>query len=304
MIDRAVVDNLRIPWVRYSPAWPYLYWGLTILGAVYCAAAIAGQTGIGGCAGDIVACDAAAYYYADGYVPVEGVPQYGYSPAFLVLFAPFRLLSFDVFLLVWFGLHVAALLWLRAGWFLAIPGANEDVIRGNVTVFICVALVLALGGRAWAWAFPLLTKVLPGVGMVWHLVRREWRSLAIATGATFAVLLVGVAVDPQAWVEWVELLQGHGTGTAGNLLPRLVLAAGIVAFAGLTSRAWLVPIGMIAGWSFIGPPVLMMLAALPRLYRDARDPRLIVSRIKWTTSQPQASQRVVPIDRDDGGVVV
>jgi hypothetical protein len=140
--------------------------------------------------------------------------------------------------------------------------------------------------------------------MVWHGVRREWRSLAIATGATLAIVLVGVMVDPQAWVEWVELLRGHGTGTAGNLLPRLVLAAGIVAFAGLTSRAWLVPIGMIAGWSFIGPPVLMMLAALPRLYRDARDPRLIVSRIKWTTSQPQASQRVVPIDRDDGGVVV
>ena len=44
-----------------------------------------------------------------------------------------------------------------------------------------VAIVL---GFRWpfTWAFVLLTKVTPGVGLLWFAVRREWRSLAIALG--------------------------------------------------------------------------------------------------------------------------
>jgi hypothetical protein len=264
MVDRAVVDTVRIPWVRYSPAWPYLYWGLTFLGAVYCAAAISGLVGIGGCAGEIVACDAAAYYYAEGYTPVEGTPQFGYSPAFSALFAPFRLLGFDAFLVVWFGLHVGVLLWLRAGWLLAVPGVNEDVIRGNVTVFIALAVVVGMRHGS-AWAFPLLTKVLPGVGIVWHLARREWSLFAEGVVLTAFIVAIGLVFNPQLWIEWGELLQAHSSGSTGTLLLRLVLAGGIIAFAGLTSRAWLVPVGMLMTWSFITPPVFMVLAAIPRL---------------------------------------
>ena len=42
--------------------------------------------------------------------------------------------------------------------------------------------------RAWvpverpAWAFVLLTKVTPGMGLLWFVVRREWRALLIAYG--------------------------------------------------------------------------------------------------------------------------
>jgi hypothetical protein len=257
MAVRALPAPLSIPW-------PLVGHTLTVVGVIYVVLAITGLGGIGGCnGGDIVACDAAAYYYADGYKPTF-TPQYGYSPAFLWAFAPFRLLPFDAFVWVWAGLHVAALLWLRAGWFLAIPGVNEDVIRGNVTVFVAVAVVLGMRYGA-AWAFPLLTKVLPGVGIVWHLVRREWRQLGWAFGVTGAIVLVGVILQPALWVEWIELLAGEGTGTAGSLVPRLILAAGIVAYAGLTSRAWLVPVGMLVGWSYLWLPAFMVLAASPRL---------------------------------------
>jgi hypothetical protein len=240
-------------------------WTLFAVGAAYCLASIAGLTGIGGCAGQIVACDAAAYYYADGHAPVAITPQFGYSPVYLWAFAPFRLLSFDAFLVVWFALHVAALLWMRAGWMLAVPGLNEDVIRGNVTVFVAAALVLGLRHGS-AWAFPLLTKVLPGVGMVWHLVRREWRQLMWAGGATLGIVALGLLIDAGAWREWVELLAGRGSGNTG-LMVRVALAVGIVALAGMSSRAWLVPLGMIVGWSAISPPVLLLLSAIPRLSR-------------------------------------
>jgi hypothetical protein len=263
----AVVDRLWIS--RRTLTVPSaLYWTLTVVGLLYCTLAIAGRAGFGGCeGGTIIACDAAAYYYADGYRPTF-TPQYGYSPAYLWAFAPFRLLPFDAFVWVWAGLHVLALLWLRAGFMLAIPGINEDVIRGNVTVFIALAVVLAIrSGKPAAWAFPLLTKVLPGVGIVWHLARREWRAVGIALGSTLAVVAVGALVDPHAWIGWVELLAGRGTGTAGTLVPRIILGAGVVAYAGFTSRAWLVPVGMLIGWSGLWPPAFMVLAAVPKLAR-------------------------------------
>jgi hypothetical protein len=233
-----------------------------LFGLVYCAASIAGLTGIGGCAGDIVACDAAAYYYADGYQDVPSTPQYGYSPAFLTLIAPLRLLPWEAFVWVWFGLHVAALAWLRAGWLLAIPGINEDVIRGNVTVFVALSVVIAMRYGS-AWAFPLLTKVLPGVGVVWHAARQEWRQLAWAAGVTGGIVGIGLLVNASAWEEWVQLLTGAEPGV--GLYVRVAVAIAVIAYAGRTSRAWLIPVGMIVAWSFITPPVLMMLAAVPRL---------------------------------------
>jgi len=48
-----------------------------------------------------------------------------------------------------------------------------------------------------------LTKVTPGVGLVWFAVRREWRSLAIAATATAVVVAVSAAVAPGAWAGWI-----------------------------------------------------------------------------------------------------
>ncbi len=46
-----------------------------------------------------------------------------------------------------------------------------------------MAAAIALGFRYPAtWAFVLLAKVTPGIGLLWFLVRREWRNLAIALG--------------------------------------------------------------------------------------------------------------------------
>jgi hypothetical protein len=282
MIERAVVGNLRIPWVRYAPLWPYLRWALFGVGFLYCALAIAGLAGIGGCkGGEVVACDASAYYYAPSELygtRAEGVPYYAYSPAFAALIAPLRLLSFDAFVWVWFGLHIAALLYLRAGWFLAIPGINEDVIRGNVTVFIALAAVVGMRYGS-AWAFPLLTKVLPGVGIVWHLARREWGHLAWASGATVGIVAAGVIVHPDLWSDWFAMLAGASDHPQRfPLVLRLPIAVAIVAYAGLTSRSWLVPVGMLMAWSFISPPVLMVLAAIPLLRQRGRDVVLLEGR--------------------------
>ena len=60
---------------------------------------------------------------------------------------------------------------------------------------ILVAAVCVLGFRWPAlWAFPILTKLSPGIGLLWFLARREWRQLGIAVGVTTAVV---VALDPR-----------------------------------------------------------------------------------------------------------
>jgi hypothetical protein len=64
---------------------------------------------------------------------------------------------------------------------------------------------IALGFRYPAtWAFVLRAKDTPGVGLLWFLVRREWRSLGIALGVTAALVAVSLVFDLRLWQEWVE----------------------------------------------------------------------------------------------------
>ena len=264
---------MRSPLFRRG--WGPLYWTLTAVGAMYCAFVLLGLVPYGGCGTDLTMCDGAAYYYAppDPYrwdLRPEGVAPYRYAPAFLVPMAPFRLLPWEAFAVVWFGLHVTAFVWLRAGWMLAVPGLQDDVIRGNVTVFVAVAVVLAVTRSAAWWMPVLLTKVTPGVGALWHLARREWREFVIALGITILVIAAGIIVSPSSWADWFRsLAAGPETYEVGHLLGplalRLVLAAAVIGFAGWTHRAWLLPIGLLVAVPGLWPLNFALLAALPRL---------------------------------------
>ncbi len=123
-------------------------------------------------------------------------PRYRYSPAFLFVIGPLQALPFDWFLGIWTAAHIAALIWLRAGWFLIVPGLNEDVLRGNISTFIALFAVLAIRHSAAWWVPVLFTKITPAVGLVWHAVRREWRSLGVATGISAAILTIGWISNP------------------------------------------------------------------------------------------------------------
>ena len=275
----------RLSWVaragglgqRYARIRPLIAHSLTVIGIAYVALAISGNAGFGTCqAGATVACDAAAYYYSTPnlYDLYPLTPAYLYSPAFAWAFTPFRLLSFDAFVWVWAGLHVVALVWLRAGWMLAIPGVNEDVIRGNVGTFVAVATVLGIRYGA-AWTPVLLSKVPTGIGFVWHAARGQWREVAWAIGLSASVALIGTIIAPDLWFGWVNtLVEAPATyGRADEGIPwpvRLVIGAVIVFYAARADRAWIVPIGVVIASAGISPPSLMKLAAIPRLRRWPR----------------------------------
>ena len=65
------------------------------------------------------------------------------------------------------------------------PSRQSPSSSTTATSTCSMAAAIALGFRyPAAWSFLLLTKVTPGIGLVWFAVRREWRPLAIALGFT------------------------------------------------------------------------------------------------------------------------
>jgi hypothetical protein len=183
---------------------------------------------------------------------------YLYSPSFLHALSPILALPWQQFLAAWTLLLMATLLLLTGPvlFVFALPLAFFEIWGGNIHLLLAAAIVIGFRWPA-AWSFVLLTKVTPGIGLLWFAVRREWRSLAIALGATLAIVLVSWLIDARLWQAWVDLLlREAGTppppGSVGvPLIVRLPIAAAIVVYAAATDRRWLVPVG-----AMIGLPVL------------------------------------------------
>jgi hypothetical protein len=177
----------------------------------------------------------------------DGYGFYRYSPAFMPVMVLFGALPWPVFAAAWMALQAAAFVWLAGEhrWqALAFVPVLFELYLGNVHLLMAVAIVLGFRWPA-AWAFVLLTKITPGVGLLWFAVRREWRSLAIALGATLTITMVGVLIAPQVWNDWYQSLRVTGPAVGSNQvaipLPlRLVAAALIVTWGARTDRRWTV----------------------------------------------------------------
>jgi len=204
--------------------------------------------------------DARAYWtvdldslYARG--EVGGEDAYLYSPAFAQLMLPLTFLPWAVFAGLWAALNLAALTWMAgpviAGILLVVPGSPviDEVGTGNIHLMLAAAIVLAFRWPG-AWALPLLTKVTPGVGVLWLAGARRWRSLAIALGATLLIVLVSFALAPQLWFDWVEVLTGNVdrpipteiAAIPGPLVIRTAVAAVIAVAGGWLGWRWMVPV--------------------------------------------------------------
>ena len=108
---------------------------------------------------------------------------------------------------------------------LAFPPVALEIYHGNVQLLMAAAI--ALGFRyPVAWSFVLLTKVTPGVGLVWFAARREWRHLGIALGFTGALVAVSLVLDPQLWVDWLDesILKTAGGAPLGQFSIAIPLA--------------------------------------------------------------------------------
>jgi hypothetical protein len=190
--------------------------------------------------------------YGRAEVSLLEVGAFRLAPVFAWLMYPLTLVPYPVFIGIYMALSLVALAILGRRWtpilILAFPPVLLELVNGNIHLFMALAIWAGLRWPA-AWAFVLLTKVTPGVGVLWFAFRREWRNLAIALGATVAIIGVGAAIAPQQWAEWVHSLvlsaQGPQVGDLPPLFLRVPLAALVVGFAARTDRAWLVPVACV-----------------------------------------------------------
>jgi hypothetical protein len=204
-------------------------------------------------------------------IPWGEYEAYVYSPAFAQLLWPLTLLPWPVFAALWTGAAIGCLFWMRVPWMLAFPGVIDDILRGNIHVFLAAMVVVGFRFSA-AYAFGILTKVTPGIGLLWFAVRREWRPLWIALGVTGAIVAVSFVLSPQLWLEWFQLLGAASDDVARiqvvplPLLIRLPIAVGLIGFAAITSRAWIVPIGVMLALPNVWTSSTALLAAVPALW--------------------------------------
>lgn len=218
--------------------------------------------------------DAHAYWAVDlanPYTrPVATTDAFTYPPPAALFFAVLGQLPFEVFQAGWTLLIGFALLWLTGPFalaFLVLPVIASDLYLGNIHVLLAAAIVGSLR-RPELWAVPLLTKPTVGVGLLWFLVRGEWRKLAIAVGFTGALAALTWAVAPSLWPLWIDYVLATGlspdVGSAHRvplpLLLRLPAAALLVVWGARTNRPWTLPTAAMLGLPVLWLVGLAMLA--------------------------------------------
>jgi hypothetical protein len=208
-----------------------------------------------------LAWDSHAYWVAlRSPMPYEGVAvgaigSYLYPPPFIQALRPLGLLPWPVFAFGWFALLAGACISLvrrvpeRLGWLtpLLLYVGGADVFAGNINVLLAFGIVLALEHPI-IWAAPILTKVTPGIGALWHLFRGEWRALAIAAVTTAGLFGLSLLLGRDLWLAWIDrilLSQPMGGYPASLPIPlwaRLPAAAAVVWWGARSGRPSLVPL--------------------------------------------------------------
>ena len=173
-----------------------------------------------------------------------------YSPPIGILMASFHVLPFEAFYWLWAVFLSASLVWVSRSWSLALcalVAVPISIYLGNIDIPVAAAIVLGMRYPA-VWSIPILIRVTPGVGLLWFVVRREWRSLAVALGTTLLIAVPTMIVRPDLWAGFISMLiDNAGQDPHGFPIPlwlRALASVAITIWAGRTSRPWAVAIAM------------------------------------------------------------
>jgi hypothetical protein len=126
----------------------------------------------------------------------------------------------------------------------------------------------------------ILTKVTPAIGLLWFVVRGEWRRLGIALGVTAGIAAVSYLLTPGLWAQWAQVLAANAGGVVhrpvGPWLPeplplRVAVAAGLVVWGALANRPASLAIAALLALPVVwGTSLAMIVAVVPLALRDWR----------------------------------
>jgi hypothetical protein len=182
------------------------------------------------------------------------------------------LVSFEAF---YTGLRVVEMIALALmagpaiGAALFIPAVAIEINAANINLLLIGAVLLGFR-YPWTWAFVILTKITPGIGLLWFAARREWRNLAIALGATIAIVAISFLAAPGLWGQYLAALTSEPDGSPFVLWWRLPIAAAIVIWGARTDHRWAMVVAVALAmprWYYLTPVILVGLFPLVRLPR-------------------------------------
>ena len=141
-----------------------------------------------------------------------------------------------VFSAAWIVLMAGCLWWLAGRDLLvalamcAFPPIAVEFWFRNVHLVLAVLLVLGL--RRWAGWFAVATaiKLAPVLGIPYLALRGRIRDAAVATGAGLVLLAISVALAPDLWRQFLDVLRSRGPADESGFLPvpyAARLAAGV-----------------------------------------------------------------------------
>ena len=172
---------------------------------------------------------------------------YNYSPAFEFFVGWSRLLPFEVFVALYRAILLAAVVYMAGPFTLFVLLTNpvgSEINAGNIQILMALAIVWGFR-HPWTWSFVLLTKASSGVGLLWFVVRREWRKLGIALAATAALAALSLVFWADQWPGYIELLTSGAAPAVWpyylTLYQRLPVAIVLVVIGAWRDWKWTVP---------------------------------------------------------------
>jgi hypothetical protein len=242
-----VADSSRV-WLRLT---------LLVATAISAAFAFAIHSQLRAANPDVAGFDTWAYWAVNPADPYTLPPTWQrgtflYSPAVAQAIAPLNLLPWELVRDAW-GIAQVGLLVVLTGPFAGALALTQPVavelVFGNVNLLIAATALLAVRWPA-LWSIPILIKVSPGIGLLWFVARREWRSLAVALVVTGLIVLISFALAPGLWVDWLRaLVASSAIHPELPLVPpwpvRLAIASALIWIGARRSWLWIVPIAVL-----------------------------------------------------------
>lgn len=223
---------------------------------------------------------------------------YLYSPAFAQAIRPLTILPLPLFAAIWTAIGAALLVWIAGRRVLLVallPPVLITLVQGQLDVAFAAVAVLGLRWPA-LWVLPLLTKITPGIGIVWFLARREWRQLVIALGATLAVMAVSFVLDQEGWASWAAMLLRAEFPNDPQLVyldipltVRLPIALAVIIWGARTNRTWTIPVAMTLAMPIIWANSVTILVALIPLLAGAQARDVTPGRERSQSSKPSGA---------------
>jgi hypothetical protein len=225
--------------------------------------------------------DAWCYYGMDPSNPYDPTKCFLYSPPVAQVMAVIQsLVPFEAFYTAVRVVEMIALAMLSGpavGLLLAIPAVEIELNAANVNLLLTLAVVAGFR-YPWTWAFVILTKLTPGICLLWFAVRREWRNLGIALGVTAVITAISFVVAPWMWFDYIRGLAAAPDESAITVWVRLPLAILVVIWGARKDHRWAMIVAVFLAlprWYFLSPVVLVGLFPLVRFSRPLPVPRFL-----------------------------